>query len=288
MDTLKLNRPMMHGPAVVRLQELLDKLGYGDAAIDGIFGPDTQEAVLDFQDDMGLKQDGIVGRKTWWELRNNPCHYDNRQGTKIGALVDRRDLHPNPRLYKCKRTWSQINGVTLHQTGCEMPERPSGWDRLNAHIGITQEGVAILVNDPTDFIWHAQGLSQTTIGIEIEGNYCGVDGDMETLWRGGGGPHHLNPDMLEALRVVRLWLIDLFVYNHQDWSFVFAHRQAKNTRIADPGEEIWKQVGIPWINQIPGVTAGPNTFYKGTGRPIPYEWDDRYIADYNCAPGKKS
>ena len=33
--------------------------------VDGIFGPDTKRATLDFQKKYGLAQDGIVGPKTW-------------------------------------------------------------------------------------------------------------------------------------------------------------------------------------------------------------------------------
>lgn len=59
------------GPEVRAVQRLLkDKFGY-NIAIDGIFGPDTRDAVKDFQTNNGLASDGIVGPKTWQKLINN-------------------------------------------------------------------------------------------------------------------------------------------------------------------------------------------------------------------------
>ncbi|GAA2852166.1 hypothetical protein Acy02nite_36020 [Actinoplanes cyaneus] len=36
--------------------------------VDGLFGPKTDERVRQFQDDAGLKADGIVGTNTWTAL----------------------------------------------------------------------------------------------------------------------------------------------------------------------------------------------------------------------------
>lgn len=294
-DTLKLKRPMMHGPAVVRVQEMLDTLGFDGGPNDGVYGPMTDRMVANFQEKYRLRVDGICGPKTWAAIisatdekakAENSFIEPDYITTDIGHLVDRRDLHPRPKLYKCKRPWSQIVGVTLHQTGCNMPQNPAGWDRLNAHIGITQEGVAILVNDPTDFIWHAQGLSKNTIGIEIEGNYYGIDGDERTLWKGGGGPHHLNPEMLKALEDVRMWLVEQFAFHGSRLQYLYAHRQSAKSRIGDPGEEIWKSVALPWSEKTKGLGTYPVN-KVGTGRQIPKEWDDVVYCDYFCAPGSK-
>ena len=290
--TLKLTKPYMHGPAVVRLQEMLNL--YFEATgetedlldCDGIFGCDTKSDVVIFQTYQGITVDGICGPATWNKLMyviNNREYCD----PKDSVIVDRRGLHVKPRLYKCKRPWSNISGVTLHQTGCEMPSNPAGWDRVNAHIGITQEGLCILINDPTYFIWHAQGLSDETIGLEIEGNFEGIDGDMSTLWKGGGGPHHLNPKMMAAIEQARLWISEQFKANGKEWKHIYAHRQSARSRIGDPGEEIWRQVGIPWRNLIVTVDHYDKFTHFGTGRPIPYMWGYQTEFEYNCAPGRK-
>lgn len=53
------------GEDVVRLQTRLVTMGYKVGKIDGIFGKKTNDAVIEFQTDHGLKVDGIVGAKTW-------------------------------------------------------------------------------------------------------------------------------------------------------------------------------------------------------------------------------
>lgn len=58
-----------NGPAVKSLQTLLNKFGC-KTAIDGNFGPKTEEAVKAYQKAVGLPQDGIVSNKVW--ARINP------------------------------------------------------------------------------------------------------------------------------------------------------------------------------------------------------------------------
>lgn len=52
------------GADVLRTQDLLVAAGYAPGPIDGIFGPKTELAILAFQDDHGLRVDGLVGSNT--------------------------------------------------------------------------------------------------------------------------------------------------------------------------------------------------------------------------------
>lgn len=52
------------GDEVVTLQKKLKQWGYYEGAVDGIFGPGTEKAVLYFQRKNGLAADGVVGTKT--------------------------------------------------------------------------------------------------------------------------------------------------------------------------------------------------------------------------------
>ena len=277
---LKRTRPMMHGSAVKRLQEQLDHLGFDYGANDGIFGRDTEMAVKAFQSEFGLTVDGIVGPATIGKIH----HYLTGSFSLVDVedrsiFYDRCGRHKHPKYYARTRNWSEINGVTLHQTGCPMPTSPSGWDRLNAHFGITQEGLLIQVNPCTDMIWHAQGLSRTTIGIEIEGNYPGLIDNCKTLWKGGGPACSLNAAMLEAAEQLFAILTAEFATNNVEWEYTRAHRQSKNTRTADPGEEIWKLIAMPWMIRN-GSTDGGSDFKRGSGKPIPKQWNSERTAAY--------
>jgi peptidoglycan L-alanyl-D-glutamate endopeptidase CwlK len=61
MDVL---REGMSGPDVTDLQTRLRDCGFPPGAIDGVFGPGTEAAVLAFQSSKGLLADGIVGERT--------------------------------------------------------------------------------------------------------------------------------------------------------------------------------------------------------------------------------
>jgi len=60
------------GTEVKNLQQQLIKLGYLKGKADGIFGSQTRAAVIKFQKDYKLKQDGIVGPET---RSKNVCSY---------------------------------------------------------------------------------------------------------------------------------------------------------------------------------------------------------------------
>ena len=58
------------GEGVAEIQTLLFQMGWLFEEPDGIFGPHTEEAVLNYQDYAGLKQDGVVDEATYdrmWE-----------------------------------------------------------------------------------------------------------------------------------------------------------------------------------------------------------------------------
>lgn len=273
----------MHGPGVVRLQELGDLLGYDTGPNDGIFGKDTEDAVKGVQKHLKLKVDGICGPITWKAMRK-AADGDVTHARPLGlpaevAVYDRRGKHPHPKLYKCERKLETIDSIVVHQTGCKMPHTAKGWDRLNAHIGITRDGDVILVNGFEDWIWHAQGLSRTSVGIEISGNFLGLIGKPNTLWKGGGGPHTLTHGQVVGLSKVYDFIADETERLDIKIQHVFAHRQSKDTRIADPGEEIWRKIGQIWQGLLVADDGG-DSYSVGSGRPIPKEWDSRRTSRY--------
>jgi hypothetical protein len=65
----RLMRKGDRGWDVAALQFLLDSRGYGEGGLDGIFGPNTDRAVLRFQRAAGLAVDGVAGPVTLHALR---------------------------------------------------------------------------------------------------------------------------------------------------------------------------------------------------------------------------
>lgn len=67
------NAPMLttgsQGDAVSDVQGFLRRRGFYNGPINGFYSPQTTQAVLEFQGQMGLNQDGIVGPRTWNAMR---------------------------------------------------------------------------------------------------------------------------------------------------------------------------------------------------------------------------
>lgn len=88
--------PMVRGDDVAELQLRLGSLGFDAGRVDGIFGPDTERALIDFQRNAGLPTDGIAGQATITEL----C--------RVGAKADPRDpvavVRERERLRRAPRT----------------------------------------------------------------------------------------------------------------------------------------------------------------------------------------
>ena len=61
---LYLRQPMLRGQDVVDLQHMLGKLGFDAGRADGFFGSQTAQAVLRFQQNTALNDDGICGPAT--------------------------------------------------------------------------------------------------------------------------------------------------------------------------------------------------------------------------------
>lgn len=87
-------RPMLRGGDVAELQHLLNDLGFDADKADGVFGPLTAKAVLEFQANRGLGEDGMAGPRVVEELVAV-----QRSSRKIGrdAVREREWLRSLPR-----------------------------------------------------------------------------------------------------------------------------------------------------------------------------------------------
>jgi N-acetylmuramoyl-L-alanine amidase len=90
---IRLKSPLMEGQDVKKLQERLKELGYGVGSVDGIYGEETVNAVKQFQKDLKLVEDGIVGAITWRTIfDSNTKLKDVKYSSKIEVLELKRVL----------------------------------------------------------------------------------------------------------------------------------------------------------------------------------------------------
>ncbi len=63
-----MRRPMIRGEDVAELQSRLNSLGFDSGKVDGIYGPQTETSVRDFQHNRRLAEDGRVGPEVVTEI----------------------------------------------------------------------------------------------------------------------------------------------------------------------------------------------------------------------------
>lgn len=80
--------------AIYTLQAELKKMGFYHYEVDGNFGSLTKQAVMQFQQAVGIKDDGIVGSETWLALQNylgtsevSRGQFDRNTGHQIASFA---------------------------------------------------------------------------------------------------------------------------------------------------------------------------------------------------------
>lgn len=69
---LRIMEPLMEGPDVQYVQKRLMELGFYTGPVNGVYGPETRDAVIRAQQSFGLAADGIVGPDTHNALGLSP------------------------------------------------------------------------------------------------------------------------------------------------------------------------------------------------------------------------
>ncbi|MCE9621084.1 MAG: peptidoglycan-binding protein [Actinomycetia bacterium] len=87
---LILTAPNMRGDDIAELQSRLARLGFDCGRVDGIFGPRTNRALVDFQSNCGIRSDGVCGPKTVRAIML--VSSQSGDGPGVGAVRDREQL----------------------------------------------------------------------------------------------------------------------------------------------------------------------------------------------------
>lgn len=133
MRTLRLGD---RGTDVMELQALLRKLGYYRGAVDGIFGQETQQAVIRLQGDFGLTPDGVVGPNTYRVLERYLLGYSTYR------------IRPGDTLYNiARRYFTNVARIIAANPGINPTNLrigqtiavPYGFDVVDTNIDYTYE-----------------------------------------------------------------------------------------------------------------------------------------------------
>lgn len=98
-DSFNLIKQGSTGRLVRYLQFMLKVNGYSVGAVDGVFGKNTKNAVVAFQQANNLTPDGIVGTKTWAKINNLTPEVRVLKKGSIGAEVEYLQQKLNSKLY---------------------------------------------------------------------------------------------------------------------------------------------------------------------------------------------
>jgi N-acetylmuramoyl-L-alanine amidase len=128
---LFLRRPMIRGEDVSELQSRLSSLGFDPGKVDGVFGPNAERAVLEFQHNRNLAEDGKAGPEVITEI-----HLVTRGEMKEGrqAVREREWLRTLP---------STVAGARVYlDAGCrDAHEASVAWDAAAATaLGLQEQG----------------------------------------------------------------------------------------------------------------------------------------------------
>jgi N-acetylmuramoyl-L-alanine amidase len=98
---LYLRRPMVRGDDVAALQRRLGALGFDTGRVDGIFGPETEHALREFQRNIALTTDGVCGPDVLTALDRLGERRDHVEG--VAKVRERMRLLAGPRVLAGRR-----------------------------------------------------------------------------------------------------------------------------------------------------------------------------------------
>lgn len=153
-------RPMLRGDDVAALQLRLGSLGFDAGRADGIFGPQTEAAVAEFQRNAGLTSDGVAGHQTITEL------------VRLSARADTTRPVAQVRQYEVLRTQSRElrdTRVCIGQIG-PLPALVHSVARQ-----LRERGAVVIEEHQSDWSAHARTANDFASALYIGITPCDTD-----------------------------------------------------------------------------------------------------------------
>lgn len=272
------------GDAVRDLQIALMELGYALPrwGADGDLGEETLVALGELFTKQGRIVDDTpaevsdIEEKFVYSLRDLLRKKQARTPTNF---VDRRAFASKRHDYG-PRPWNKVTGICLHQTACDLGEKDERYNTIGCHFVVCKSGKVLQIHDMDRLIVHGNGWNAQTVGIEIDGLFAGIHGDVNTVWNDpstavretGSTP---TEEAIKACKQLLRYICGEVTRRGGEMKVLVAHRQASENRRNDPGSYIWQRVAIPMQSEL-GLHDGGPGFKIGTGYPIPEAWNPAY------------
>lgn len=152
--------------------------------------------------------------------------------------------------------------IALHERMC----------KISYHYAALLNGDRLKINAADLYTYHGNGANKRSIGLAVEGLFPGLEEKRAAKH------NDLDDFLIETIRgLVRLAIMDAEAAG-MPITQITAHRVYSGNRVADPGELIWEEVAL-WAIREFGLTVDYE-LQVGSGRPIPFEWDESALYDY--------
>ncbi len=140
---LFLTAPNMRGDDIAELQSRLARLGFDCGRVDGIFGPRTGRALIDFQSNCGIRADGVCGPTTVRAIM--VVSTQTGDGPGVGAVRDRERLRIGlDSVADCRVVVGQFGGLSglTRAIAGELRQRGATVMSLDEPDAVTQAAAA--------------------------------------------------------------------------------------------------------------------------------------------------
>lgn len=261
-------------------------LGYGLPRYgeDGDLGDETLNALSLLLDQTQFKdadRDVVTDAELTYVARLASAKDAELPPVDLKKWFDLRQLS-NRNVDRGPRPWSEITGITLHQTACFLAENSTRMLNVGAHFVTGRAGQVWWLHEENRIVWHGNGWNRQCVGIEMNGLYAGIQGNPKTVWNDPSTARKEvamdpTPELIEASCATVEWICQRVEIHGGKVRFLVAHRQSSKDRPNDPGSLLWQEVGIKMAKKLNLTDGGPITKdwpgKIGDGYPIPEEWD---------------